>query len=148
MERRDVPVVGSMVLALGALALLAVVGQMRHGEVALCKGALAALARGRSSAQHRIAWEKLQVVGVDVGATYRHLPSDAERVKYRKVFIEQFARGFQTEGGSLSNFVRWRVDRRTEEGVIVAVDYPVKAQTLLFTVPAQGTKRVEAIQWR
>ena len=137
-------------IAVTLLVVASVVGVARlsKGEAGLCREVFQGLVKGRQSVQQRIDWGRLKAMGVDVGATYAHLPDERARAEYRRLFVEHFSKGFLQTGASLGDFVRWRVQTQTPEEVVVAVDYPAKQKTLLLTLPATGAKRIQAIQWQ
>ena len=138
-------------MAAGMIAVVAIAAglwQGRTSDVEACRQAFRGLAAGAPSAQGRLDWERLTALGVDVGATYRGLPSDQERRRYREAFVANFSKGFQQTGATAEQFVRWRVEERTPETVTVAADYPAKQQTLRLGVSARGKKRVQAIAWK
>ena len=147
-EKRPIPMTGSIVLLLLVAAGGMVAVHLSRSDVTFCREVLTALAQGRPSVKPRIAWERLQAVGVDVGATYTQLPSDQDRVQYRQTFVQSFSREFQQSGGAVNGFRRWRVKERLKGRVVVAADYVEKGMTLLMTVPASRPKRVESIQWQ
>lgn len=130
------------------VAAVVVAVQWRASDVAFCRKTFEGLVRGRQSVETRIAWERLQAVGVNVGETYSGLPSEAERAKYRREFIAHLAGAFRQTGVPAKAFVGWRKAGRVGETVVVAVDYPAKGRTLLLGLPASGRKQIEAIQWQ
>lgn len=148
MDTRQMPVTGSIVLLLLVAAGGMAAVHLSRSDVTFCREVLTALAQGRPSVKPRIAWERLQAVGVDVGATYAQLPSDQDRAQYRQTFVESFSRGFQQSGGAVNGFRHWRVKERSNARVVIAVDYVEKGMTLLMTVPASGPKKLETIQWQ
>lgn len=107
-----------------------------------------ALAQGRLSARGAIDWASFTAVGIDVGQVYRSLPAPKQRAAYEREFIASFAKGFEEMGGRIEDFQRWRVIEQTEQHMIVAADVPSKRKTLLLRLPAQGRKRIIAINWR
>ena len=134
-------------LILTAIAVVAAVMRLTQGEAGFCREVLRNLVNDRQSAQRQIDWEHLQAVGVDVGKTYTGLPDDQARAQYRKAFIDNFAMGFRRVEGNLSAFRNWRVQTRDGNRIVVAADYEAKHKTLLFSLPAVGGKKIEAIQW-
>lgn len=120
-----------------------------------------ALASGRASVQPRIAWEALQAVGVDVGATYTKLPNAREQAQYRQAFLRELAAGFRQAGARPEAFVNWRIAEKSAEAAemsaegaeksgrmtVVAADYPDKQKTLLITLTAGKPRQVVGIQW-
>lgn len=112
-----------------------------------CRRAFQELASGQASAQSRFEWERLSVVGLDVGMAYRSLRKPSDRPAYTQQFIEHFAKSFQETGARPENFVRWRLVGETLQYLVVGADYPDKERTLLFAVPKEGKRKVAAIQW-
>lgn len=136
----------SLALLVGVLGTAWVL--LNRGEAALCRSVFTKLAQGKASVRSQIAWERLQALDIDVGATYSQLTTDKERRAYQEAFIQQYAQAFGAAGGSPAAFTGWRVQEQREGQVIVAADDPAKQKTLLMNVPASGPKRLEAIQWQ
>ncbi len=148
MEKTQTPVVGSVVLLLLAAAAGTVFLRAGKSDAEFCRTVLNGLAQGKPSVTKRIDWDRLQALQVDVGATYRKLPNDGERAKYRAAFIANFANGFHRSGASVDAFRRWRVQERTADRIVIAVDYEAKRKTLLMTIPSSGRKKLESLQWQ
>ena len=132
--------VASILVIVVAAFLLNFVGQ----EVRFCRRVLTGLANGNPSVRQAIDWERLQAIGIDVGAAYAQLPSDKERREYQDAFIRSFAEGFRQQGGSVKVFTHWRV----EGDGTVAADYPAKNRNLLFQLSGGWRKQVVGIQWQ
>lgn len=148
MEKTQTPVVGLLVLVLLAAAAAMGVMRMSKTDVEFCRKVLNGLVEGRPSVQRWIDWEHLKALEVDVGATYTHLASDAERAQYRRAFVESFSKGFRQANGVLNAFRHWRVHERGDGRIVIAVEYEAKQKTLLLSLPASGKKKLEAIQWQ
>ena len=147
MGRTQTSVVRYGALILAAVGVVAVAMRLMQGEAGFCREVFRNLVNDRQSVQGQIDWEHLTAVGVDVGKMYAQLPNDQARAQYRKAFVDNFAMGFRRAEGSLDAFRNWRVQERGGERIVVAVDYAAKHKTLLFTIPASGQRKVEAIQW-
>ena len=148
MEQSQKPLVGYAALILGAIAVVMVIARLSQGEAGFCREVFRNLVDDRQSAQGQIDWEHLTAVGVDVGKTYTGLPNDQARAQYRKAFVDNFAMGFRRAEGNLSAFRNWRIQARDGDRIVVAADYETKHKTLLFSIPASGQRKVEAIQWQ
>lgn len=142
------PVMGSIALALLAVAGGVFIMRLRESDVRFCRALLEDLADGKPSVNRQIDWARLVALDVDVGATYAQLPSDQERARYRRAFIEHFSKGFRQAGGASKGFRHWRVHAREAQRVVVAADYEARQKTLLMTIPASGPKKLEAIRWQ
>jgi len=131
------------------LIVIAVVGLFRMGrdEVSLCREVFRGLVEGKASVQRHIDWDHLQAMGVDVAATYGSMTTAQARAKYRRLFIEHFSKGFRSTDGELKGFVNWRIEANTPQQIVVAADYKGREKTLLFSLPASGTKKITGIQW-
>ena len=148
MTQSQKSLVGYAAVMLGAVAVVAVVMRLTQGEVGFCRETLGNLVNDRQSAQRQIDWEHLQAVGLDVGKTYTQLPDEPARAQYRKAFVDNFAMGFRRVEGNLAAFRNWRVQTRDGSRIVVAAEYEAKHKTLLFSLPAVGDKKIEAIQWQ
>ncbi|GEM_PF-3947715 len=135
-------------LGLGAVVAL-IIGVLTHsqGRVGFCREVLRELATGRMAVERKIDWTQFHAVGMDVGSAYQQVATDQNRAAYKRLFIQQFAENFQKAGGRLEQFARWRVAGERDGYVIVAADDTVHHQTLLFALPADGRKRVDAIYY-
>lgn len=135
----------------GAVALIVVlalaIGRRDQGPVPFCGRVFRGLVDGNRSVEGAIAWERLQAMGVDVGATYTGLANEKERAEYRRAFIQSFGSGFTQGGGEASAFKGWRVDAEEGDRILVAVDYEGRERTLVFGLPASGERMVETIHW-
>lgn len=116
-------------------------------DVDFCKALFRELVNAKPKVAEKIDWEQLKAVGRDVGAEYRLFRLDKDRDDYKANFISGFAQGFRMSGGSFAAFTRWRVVDKDEEALTVAADYPLKSKTLLFVVPAEGEKKLLALNW-
>ena len=157
-----------LVLGLVVLAIL-VLRNPQQDAVRWTRQTFELLVSGRSSAQARIAWERLSAVGVDVGATYAKLPNAREQAGYRQAFLRELASGFRRSGARAESFVNWRIEESAEsaemkaqsaqnksaEGaerdartMVVAADFPAKQKTLLMTLTVGKPRQVTGIGWK
>lgn len=148
MGKPNAPIIGSIALVLVIAGVLLLALRVRESDAAACRAILTGLAQGKSFVARRIDWNHLTAMGVNVGETYTKLPDDKQRADYRQAFVTQFARGFQQSGARPKDFVRWRLERREQDRVVIAVDYPAKKKTLLMSLPSSGTKKLEDIRWQ
>jgi len=114
MEQRELPVMGSVMVVILALAAWLLVGRLFKSDVVFCRGILQGLAEGNVSVASQIDWERLKAVGVDVGATYRSLTTSQDQQRYQRMFVQKFAEGFRQAGGRLA---AGRVAVRRHRGV-------------------------------
>ena len=104
------------------------------------------LCRGNQGVQKSIEWEKLQAMGVDVGATYSSIVSEQERAGYRKMFFYNLAYTFKAAGGQTSGFTNWRVKNKDDKKTIVAMDVPSGAIFLLTSSNESGKRKLVGIE--
>ena len=136
-----------LVLGLVVLAIL-VLRNPQQDAVRWTRQTFELLVSGRSSAQARIAWERLSAVGVDVGATYAKLPNAREQAGYRQAFLRELASGFRRSGARAESFVNWRIMEQSDEAIVVAADFPAKQKTLLMTLTVGKPRQVTGIGWK
>lgn len=145
-QQTDAAQYAVLALVVGALALVGL--RLNHPEVRFCRAAFTKLAAGHPAVSRQIAWDRLQAIGVDVGATYTKLPNDQERRAYQAAFIEQFSAAFKQAGGTPKAFVGWRLADAGDEQMVVAADYPATHKTLLVSIPRSGHRQIEGLQWQ
>ena len=138
---------GFAVAGLAVAIVTALVFQWLGRDVRFCRNALSELAHGRPGAQKHLAWDRLQVLGQDVGGFYRQLPNDVERQQYRMAFVNRFAAGFQQAQAKAEDFDRWRIAERQAGGVVIAATHRKRGDTLLFLVSSRP-HRIEGLQWQ
>lgn len=119
-----------------------------NDDVAWCRRVFTGLAQGSQYIQDSIAWERFKALDADIGAQYRELPNTNERSGYREAFVNRFARGFRESKAQISDFMNWRIVKRSPDGIIVAADYPAKQSTLLFDISKAGGRRLETMRWQ
>ena len=146
MEERHA-VIGSAVLVVAILVVVASWVRVSNQEVEFCRRTFGDLVHGRQAAQRAIDWEHLKAMGTDVGVVYQALRADKVKEKYRQTFIKGFSEGFRRIQGAMSAFTHWRVYKREATTTVVAVDDTHHKKTLLFTIPASGKRQLEEIQW-
>ena len=141
--------IGSVVVVLIAAAGVTAILRFSQRDVDFCHAVLADLAAGRPWINRHLDWERLTVMGVNVGDTYSHLSNTKEKADYQRAFIQQFARGFEQAGGDIHAFINWRLaaGNGSEDRVVIA-DYPAKQKTILFRLSESGKRRVTAIEWQ
>lgn len=137
-----------MALVLIAAAVGLLIMRRGAGDVEFCRTVLTGLVNGKPSVAQRLDWEHLNALGLDVGAAYTNLPNDEERKQYRQAFVRSVSSEFKRVGGTAKSFSRWRLHGREAGRVVVAAAFPAKGKTLLMTLPASGTKKVQALQWQ
>ena len=117
-------------------------------DARLCRSVLAGLVTGSVKVEKYIDWERLQATGFDVGAMYRQTSNPQKREAYRKLFIANFAKGFQAMRGDFNKFTNWRVLKREPTKVVVAADYLLYNKTILFTLSKLKGTKIIAIEWK
>jgi len=147
-EKAQAPVIGSIILVLIVIAGWLLSRLVFTSDVAFCREVLKGLATSDMQVISKIDWEHLSAVGVDVGATYRALPTPQDRLRYERTFVQKFSEGFRQSGGRLEAFRDWRLQAREGDRALVAVESEAKQKTLVFSVSAARPKKVEAIQWQ
>src|SRR3989338_3435868 len=108
-------------IVLGLVALIVLVlRNPQQDAVRWTRQTFELLVSGRSSAQARIAWERLSAVGVDVGATYAKLPNARDQAGDRPAFLRALASGFRRSGARAESFVNWRIEESAESAEMKA----------------------------
>jgi hypothetical protein len=104
------------------------------------------MAEGNIAAAEMIDWEHLNVAGMDAGATYRVLGSDAAKENFRKSFINGYSTSFKSSGGNVDAVKSWREQSKDSSKTIVAANGP-NAGTLLITITyIDGQQYVSALE--
>lgn len=117
-------------------------------DAAWCRRVFVGLAQGSQYVYESIDWERLKALDRDIGAEYRALPNEDERMGYRQAFIGRFAAGLREGKAQHEDFTNWRVVERGAGRVTVAADYSEKQSTLLFQISELGGRRLEGIRWQ
>lgn len=128
------------------LTVVLVFWQVKNKDINFCRKVFYGMMRGDSKVENYVDWENFQAVGVDVGAAYRQLPDEKEKLAYRASFFKGFPAGFRKFSGKPEAFVNWR-DYGVKDGKkIVAVDY-IYGKTLLFSISRLKGVKLYSIQW-
>ncbi len=114
------------------------------GDVSFARNTFESLTRGDSDVATKIDWPVFTSLGNNLGATYTALPTEVDKQKFITGFITQFATSFRESGGSVADFVNWRVTFHDKQKTEVAADSPKGILTV--TVAERDNKeRVSAI---
>ncbi|MDD2679222.1 MAG: hypothetical protein PHO03_00250 [Candidatus Omnitrophica bacterium] len=147
-DKKNNPILEYAILAGVVIVFLIFIFQIRTGDVNFCRAIFKDLAGGRYGVQKYIDWEHFQGLDIDVAATYNSFATQKEKTGYKKAFIQSFSRGFKNAGGRYKAFVNWRIYSKAGNQITVAADYQGRNQTLLFTLPSAGKKKLIALQWQ
>jgi hypothetical protein len=126
----------AIILVVFAAAFFMVI---RQPDIGLARRALNGLAQGRESVQDAIDWPVFKAMDRDVGADYEKLPSERQKLYFRKAFVINFSLSFKSSGGELRYFGNWRVYSRDKEKTVVAAD-TINKKTVLFTITKKHAK--------
>ncbi|MFT3992556.1 MAG: hypothetical protein QM680_14250 [Luteolibacter sp.] len=108
------------------------------GDVTFAKNTFESLVRGDSAVASKIDWPVLTALGNNIGTQYTALPTEADKEKFRTLFITQFATSFREGGGDINKFTNWRVSFHDKTRTEVAADSPSGA--LVLTVSERNGK--------
>jgi hypothetical protein len=151
MKKENLQILGLILFFLVLIIAFHFIGQRQDSEndVTLCRDIFNGLLEGRQLVQDHIAWEKLNALGLSVGATYNRLPNKQEKSDYRREWIKNLSLGFKQGGGTPLAFTNWRVYRRAISTTVVAADYKEKSKVILFSLSGSGynKKKLISIQW-
>jgi hypothetical protein len=136
------------IIGIIAVALLIFAWEFSQYDVRFCRSALDGLVKGAIKVERLIDWEKLEALGIDVGANYRRFTNPQDKETYRRLFIRNFAVGFQKGEGDFKKFTNWRVLLRKGAKVVVAADYLLYNKTVLFTLFKSSKTKLIAIEWK
>lgn len=137
----------SVAYAVGMVAVVAVMASLLSlpgRPVRFCQRVFAGLVDGNVSVRRAIAWEQLNALDMDVGATYGQLSDPAEQAAYQRAFIQNFAEGFRQSGATRQALTNWR---RGPAGRVTA-EYPDKRATVVFYLVGGLRMRLAGIQWQ
>ncbi|MBU1905756.1 MAG: hypothetical protein KJ923_02005 [Candidatus Omnitrophica bacterium] len=134
------------VVLIFAVAVILIFSSGKKNDLDFCRYVFKGLIQGDQAMQKYIDWENFKGLDIDVGKTYLEYP-ELERAKYRKTFINSFAFGFKEVGGRYAGFSSWRIHKQTASGVVVAADYLGKTLLFAISLPADGKRKISAIQW-
>lgn len=104
------------------------------------------MAEGDIAAAEMIDWEQLNVAGVDAGATYRVLGSDAAKENFRKSFLKGYSTSFKNSGGNADNVTNWREQSKDASKTIVAASGPNEGMLLITVTHTDGQQYVSALE--
>ena len=132
------------------LTALAVFFKVMNADVDYCRRIFKGLSQGSVSVENLIDWENLKALDQDIGADYRALRNEAERIAYRRAFIRSFSLGFTQAEPRSGNFVNWRLDSKNTQSVTVAADQLDKnrkrIKTILLTVSLYPRKKLISLR--
>lgn len=105
-------------------------------DVAFARKTITSLANGRYAARGMIDWTLLNCQGTDIGAQYKALPDDAQRLDYERAFIDNFRMSFASNKGSGSlNNERWSMLGTKEDvGLVIARNMKNRKALILVAV--------------
>lgn len=137
-------------LVLVIAAALALVVKIKNTDIDFCRSVFNGLAQGKVSVERFIDWQNLKALDKDIGADYRGLPDENQRLAYRRAFIRSFAMGFRQGGARPGNFTHWRPYSRDSNKIIVAADHLGRdrtvIKTILFTVSLYPERKLISLQ--
>ena len=136
------------IISISVAALLLLAWEFTHRDARFCRSVLDGLVKGSIKVEKLIDWERLEATGIDVGANYRRLPTLPDKETYRRLFIRNFAVGFQQGKGDLKKFTNWRVLQRKPTKVVVGADYLLYNKTILFTLSKSPRTKLIALEWK
>ncbi|MFA5039187.1 MAG: hypothetical protein WC732_05865 [Candidatus Omnitrophota bacterium] len=138
----------SMALLLLCVSVSAVFAGCGGSDVTFARRGITGLAQGRYATRKMIDWTVFTALDKDIGAEYRDLANDKERLAYERSFIDNFKTAFRAQKGSLKAFYDWRFyGQRRPDVTIVAAS--IKEQDILFLVVirrAYGTRKIIGIK--
>jgi hypothetical protein len=114
-------------------------------DVDFAKEAFKLLADGDLAAAEMLDWEHLNVAGMDAGASYRGLTSEAGREGFHKSFITSYSTSFKSSGGKADLLTNWREQSKDAGQTVVAADAPNKNTILITVSHADGQQKVSAL---
>ncbi len=117
-------------------------------DVDFAKEAFKLLVDGNVAAADMIDWEHLNMAGIDAGANYRAMTTDASREGFRNSFIRSYSESFKTSGASADVLSNWREQSRDSSNTVVAADAP-NGNSLLITVShADGQQKISVLAFK
>jgi hypothetical protein len=128
-------------------AFLFLAGCEEYSDVGFCRSTFIGLLKGNQGIADRIAWDELKAMDVDVGATYRQLPTDKEKRDYRKAFVTRCAKGFYMTAGKVKDFVEWHLFQESNKEFVVTARY-LRVNKNIYITAVRGVRtRIIAINW-
>lgn len=111
-------------------------------DVSFARRVIEQLIEGRHSVRGMIDWSSLKVLHYDVGAEYKKLKNDDERLGYERDFITNFAGGFKELGAKATAFFNWNKGEQTGAnlGVVTANCYDEKS-VFYFYIRHDGARK-------
>ena len=139
----------NQLIALGCWLILVFQGCSResdHADVQFAKTTFFSMVNG-TAAEAAIDWETFRADSDDIGAQYRALPNDAEKVEFRKFFLVGFSATTPNLKANPSLVTHWRVKSENSSETIVAADMKHKDAVMLLTVSKRsGTQKISSMQ--
>lgn len=136
------------IIGIIAVTLVIFAWEFSQRDVRFSRSVLDGLVKGAIKTERLIDWERLVAPGADIGAHYRQFSSPHDQETYRRLFIRNFAVGFQQGKGDFKKFTNWRVLQRKGAKVVVAADYLLYNKTVLFTLSKSPRTKLIAIEWK
>jgi hypothetical protein len=113
-------------------------------DVEFAREAFQLLAEGDEAAAEMLDWERLKMIGIDVGAMYRQ-SSESDRQTFPTAFIKGYSQSFKGKGGSADKLSNWREQSRDGSNTVVVADV-WSGQLLTMTVShINGQQKVSTI---
>ncbi len=111
-------------------------------DVSFARTIMEQLIEGRHSVRGMIDWSSLKVLHYDVGAEYKKLKNDDERVGYERDFITNFAAGFKELGAKAAAFFNWHQDAHSNANLgIVAANCFDEKSVFYFYIRHDGASK-------
>ena len=136
------------IIGIVAVSLIILAWDFIQRDVKFSRKVLDGLVRGEIKVERLIDWDRLEALGVDVGGHYRRFTKPQDQETYRRLFIRNFAVGFQQGKGDINKFVNWRVLQRKGAKVVVAADYLLYNKIILFTLFKSSKTKLIALEWK
>ena len=115
-------------------------------DVEFAKKVFQLLGDGDEMVKAMIDWERLKMMGIDVGAMYRGTSGDDARDRETTAFIKSYSRSFKSKGGNVETLSNWREQSRDATNTVVASDSQM-GQLLLITVShLNGQQKVSVVE--
>lgn len=131
-----------------------ILGCAGNSDVSFARSVMKGLTAGRYSARTHIKWETLTIFEGDVGLAYSTLANDKEKVDYQRAFIENFAKGFKSQGASFGIFYNWRlIDKKDIENlpqdmsIVEASCKNSNYKALFYIVHEKGKRKLTGLRF-
>jgi hypothetical protein len=113
-------------------------------DLQFAKTTFTSLANGDTAVASSINFDKLSMMGMNVGDMYSKMPSEAEKTAFRNSFISSYSTSFKSTGATANLFGNWRIHKSTPPTTVVATDG--KNGSLYITVLQEnGTQKVTGL---